>query len=477
MPARHPPRALLVLLSFALAACVATPPRGADGVATLLRERQASAAAVASAERADDAASREVAVPDAPLAVADALRLAYTRNPHLAARYAALGIARAEVIAAGRLSGPTVSYSRLTGGGAEAIGAGLTQSFSDLLLLPLRSRVATAEFERSERELAAELAAFGSEVESAWIEAVAAEQVSAVRELGRRAAAASAELAQRYFEAGNITRLQLAQEQAAAAEARIEALRGVGAARQARRKLAGLMGLPSSAAWTLPVRLPIPPETEVALAELQSRASMQRLDLAAADRAVAAAEVAAAGARHLRWLGGLDLGIPRERGPRDPIQRGPTIALTLPLFGQGQAMVARADAELAAARARRAELALAIDHEVALAADQLDGARQIVALHRDALLPAREAIVARTQERVNYMLVGSFELLAERRAAYAAYQSYLEALRDFSLARVALARAVGGPLGAAEGSTDGAGADDLLPPAEDHSHMHHGEHP
>jgi outer membrane protein TolC len=337
--------------------------------------------------------------------------------------------------------------------------------------------VAAADYARSERELAAELAAFAAEVESAWITAVAAEQVAQVHELGRRAAVASAELAQRYFDAGNISRLQLAGEQAAAAEARIEALRATGAARQARLKLAALMGLPSGADWTLPARLPIPPAEVPAIAALQRRAHDQRLDLAAADRAVAAAEASAAGARQWRWLGGLDLGIARDRGPGDPIQRGPTIALSLPWFGQGVAAVARADAEVAATTARRADLALAIDHEVALAMDQLDGARQIVALHRDALLPAREAIVARTQEKVNYMLVGSFELLAERRAAYGAYQSYLEALRDYGLARVALARAVGGPLDeAAADAAASAGAEDLLPPPEDHSHMHHGEH-
>lgn len=469
---RYP--ALLATLALGLSACGVTPARH-DGVAELLRRHEAPPVAITAAEHPGPQVAPETPLQTPLLTVADAQHLAYTRNPRLAARYAALGIARSEVIAAGRLSDPTLSYSRLTGGGSEAIAAGLSQSFSDLLLLPLRSRVAKTEFERSERELAA----FATEVEAAWIEAVAAEQIAAVRRLGQRAADTSAELAQRYFDAGNIARLQLAGEQAAAAEAGIEALRAEGAARQARLKLAALMGLPSAVAWTLPARLPVPAGDVPAIDALQERAHAHRLDLAAANRAIDAAEVAAAGARHWRWLGGLELGIDRERGPGDPIQRGPRIALTLPLFGQGEATIARADAELAAARARHAELVLAIDHEVALAVDQLDGARQIVALHRDALLPAREAIVARTQEKVNYMLVGSFELLAERRAAYAAYQSYLEALRDAGLARVALARAVGGPLtgdAAASGDGDSAGADDLLPPPEDHSHMHSMEH-
>jgi cobalt-zinc-cadmium efflux system outer membrane protein len=72
--------------------------------------------------------------------------------------------------------------------------------------------------------------------------------------------------------------------------------------------------------------------------------------------------------------------------------------------------------------------------------------REIVDTHRTALIPQRESVVARSQEQQNYMIIGVFELIQAKRQEYDAYQSYLEAIRDYWLARTDLMRAVGARL-------------------------------
>jgi len=62
------------------------------------------------------------------------------------------------------------------------------------------------------------------------------------------------------------------------------------------------------------------------------------------------------------------------------------------------------------------------------------------------LVPAREAVVAENQKRYNFMLIGAFELLQAKQAEYDAYQGYLDAMRDYWIARSALKLAVGGEL-------------------------------
>ena len=60
------------------------------------------------------------------------------------------------------------------------------------------------------------------------------------------------------------------------------------------------------------------------------------------------------------------------------------------------------------------------------------------------VIPVREAAVTFTQQEYNYMLVGVFELIAAKQAEYDSYQEYLEAVRDYWIARAQLEHAIGG---------------------------------
>lgn len=427
------------------AGCAVTPlDRATDATTGRVSERVAVALEWPPGTGETDAAPEILE----PLTLPAALAIAFTRNPAIRRQYAALGIAHADLRDAARIANPTLSLAWLSpdNGGRDQTSQGISASFADLLLLPARRRLSTAEFRRVELAVGSELIALAHEVETSWHGHVGALQVAAMRAAVAEAAQNEAELAKRFHEAGNISRLQLDLQQAAAARAGIEVLHARSDAAASRARLASLLGLPAKAAWRTVDRLPAPPDTTLSLDGLTEKALSQRLDLAAAREEVAMLEDSLGVTRRWRLLGSVDAGYKRERETDGSEVRGPTLKLELPLFNQGQGAVARAEARLLDARARAEALALTVENEVTTGVEQLALARDISERYRRELLPASASAVARQQERVNYMLVSPFELIRTRRDEYDAWQDYFESVRDYWIARTALRAATGGLL-------------------------------
>jgi len=417
-----------------------------------------------------------------PLTLAAALALAFERNPDIRRQYARLGIAHGDLRDAARIANPTLSLAWLDpeGGGRDKTTQGISAGFADLLLLPARRRLSAAEFRRVELDVGSALVVLAREVESAWYGYVGAQQVEALRAAVADAAGQEAALAKRFFDAGNITRLQFDRQVSVAAGTGIDALRAQSEAARSRARLANLLGLATAGDWSTVDRLSAPPAAELAAAALAENARSQRLDLAAAREEVAVLEDALGVTRGWRLLGSVEAGYEWERETDGTKLRGPTLALELPIFNQGQGAVARAEAQLLDARARVDALSLAVDNEVTMAARQLALAREVSERYRQDWLPAAESAVERQQERFNFMLVGAFDLIQAKREQYDAWQGYLESIRDYWIARSALRAATGGLL---PGDTDtlppAAGPEDIVPatgepPAQ--AHEHHGEH-
>lgn len=440
---RLPLAAALVLL----AGCASVSRReGADQVEQLLQQRLPTAfhwQHDAQGKAAVDARAAELLTQ--PLTPSRAFQLAQLRNPQIAARYAELGIAQADVVEASRIANPTFSASAMKDGGPSKISTGLSAPLGDLLLLPSRKRFAAGEYERAQFSIAGALLDLSAAAAADWYRAAAADQVAQLRDAVATAAAASAELAQRFHTAGNISALELKLEQAAASQARIAAASARSEAARARLALNLRLGLngAEAAQWRFELPLELPLAQDEALDELQSLAHERRLDLAAARRQVDLLADALAMAKRWRLLGSVDVGVEREKESDGSRLHGPTLSLALPLFNQGQAAVARAQAQLERSRADLAALELSIAADVAGSVEQLTTLRRIAEDYRQSLLPQREAVVQRQLERHNFMLIGAFELLLAKQQEFDAYQSYLETVRDYWLARVELARVVG----------------------------------
>lgn len=479
---------LAAVLLLGLTAC-ATPARdrGLAQVQGLLEQRDAALAARSLGVQDRDTAELDAqtqALLAEPLTPDRAVGLALLRNAEVRGVYARLGLAQAEWLEASRLSNPVLSFSALDSdrsGERTRLGYGLTQNFTDLLFLGVRRDGADAAMLAAQAAAAQALQALASQVTEHWFESAGAEQSAQLFEVMARAARVSAELAQRFHDAGNFNALELARERAAAEQAELEALDARAAADHAKLVLAQSMGLAPDARWSLDSALPLPVADETPLDQLVALARTQRLDLLASQRDLAAVERARRLAQRLRWLPFLEVGLEGEREGDGERLLGPTLAFELPIFGKGTSGVLRTQALHEQVQAELAQLDIAIAAEVAREhAAVIAGARR-VQRHREGLIPQREAIVARLQEMQNWMLVGQFDLLLAKREEYAAYAGYLDALRAYWLARTRLARAVGGALP----SDTQIGARDqrapTLPEASDadpHAHHHapHGAH-
>ena len=431
------------LMALALGGCATLgPDRGRIETNALVSARSNPALAWAAPD-ADAAALR--AQPMTPLS---AVQMALLRSPRLQREYARLGLVRAEVQDAIQIANPRLTASRRSGADHIALSAiGLAMPLVDLLVLPSRMRLARADAERAKREIAASILSVTADVEAGWYAYTGAQQVANLRATIAESMATSAELAQRFYEAGNINELQLKQEQAAASSARIDAARARADAQRARLELNTLIGLSGpDADWSVQADLPLPPTDEDSPDQLRAMSQTVNLQLLAARQEVAVMEGALATTRRFRLLGGTEIGYQSETEVDGQRLSGPALNLEVPIFNQGQAKVRRAEAFLALSRARLAEIELASDNAVRLGSERVRILRDVIAIHRDALIPQRESVVARSQEQQNFMIIGVFELIQAKRQEYDAYQSYLEAIRDYWLARVELGRAVGGRL-------------------------------
>ncbi len=388
----------------------------------------------------------QTADPDSRLMRAsDAAALALAGNPGLRAAYADLGLAHADLYAASRIANPVLSASRLTGDGSGQHTIGLAASIADVLTLGSRTRAAKDDLAAHRLELASLARSTAAAAEQGFYRLVAARHVVLLREQSAHAALLSARLAEPYYRAGNLTDRELALHQAAAADAELEAIEARMAASAARAQLAQVMGVSSAADWSVPELLDTPPADDPNPADMLMLARERRTDLAAA---IARTDAAARRARLENWaplLGDLQVGYERERDGSET-HRGPGIEFGLPIALQGGARRARARAELGRRLAELEGIRQSIEGDVRLALADLGGAREKLRVYREQLVPARVRGTAGAREQQAFMLIGTFELIESKRDEYAAHQGYVEAVRDYWIARTTLALAVGDAL-------------------------------
>jgi cobalt-zinc-cadmium efflux system outer membrane protein len=149
-------------------------------------------------------------------------------------------------------------------------------------------------------------------------------------------------------------------------------------------------------------------------------------------------------AKNYRWLGGASVGASYERAPEGFTVAGPSVGLELPIFDQKRAAIARLEAQLRAALAREAALAVDVRSEVRAAHGRIVATRAVADRYARVVVPLRRRIVALSMQQYDAMLLGTFPLLQAKQNEVNAYRELIEALRDYWLARADLERASGG---------------------------------
>ncbi len=381
------------------------------------------------------------------LTVENAVDVALLGSRRLQATFEELEIARADMVQAWLPRNPLLGGEiRFPGEPSRPFELTITQSLLDLIQLRARRGLAEAAFEPAKLRAADEVLRFVSDVRKAYFTVQAAEQVVKMLEEVVEAAGAAAELAIRQHEAGNISELDLENEQALLDQSKLELAQARTVAQDDREQLNRLMGLwGPQTAWRIPPGLRDPPAVEPDLEGLESLAVAQRLDLAAAQREIEAAARAKPLAR-ARAIGEIDVGVHHEREPEGSSTTGPAFDVSLPIVHRGRPARVRAEAVLRQSQQRYAALAVEIRSEVRAARNRLLAARGRAEYYSEVVVPRRERIVAQSLLHYNFMLLGQFELLLARQNEIAARRGYMEALRDYWVGRSELEVAVGGRL-------------------------------
>ncbi len=433
----------------------------------------------------------KTAAPPQPLELSlqDVVRLALAHNALVQASLEELGLAAAARAQVSRLQNPGLHASvRSPDGDASGtnVELGLAQNLLQILTLRSRNTLARGELQEAQLRTAQAVLEQAEGAELAYFGAVAAEQQVLLRQTILDAAEATYELARRYYDAGNINELQLRREQKLLEMARIHRMEADKSRAMAQRHLRDVLGGWSLAdgSWTVSAQLPAVPAEEPTLAALEERAAEERFDIRAQLREVANLETALGITRRWRLLGGLQIEASAERETDGEWVVGPGIDLELPIFDQGQARVAHAEAALRQARSRLEAMVAMAKSEVIQLREALHAERRIARHYLETIIPMQERTVLLAQEQYNYMLAGIFEVLESRQDEYEAYESYIDSVRDYWQARSRLRYAVGGRLPEMALSPDltvtpastaasdipaGSAAEDM-----DHSHHEHG---
>jgi cobalt-zinc-cadmium efflux system outer membrane protein len=377
-----------------------------------------------------------------------AIQVALLNNRELQGVYADLGVAQADLVQAGLLKNPifdaVVTFP--VSGGRPDFELTAVMSFLDIFYLPLRKRVAAGRFAEAKTRVTGAVLDLAGKVRSAFFEHVADEQLLELNQSIVEALAASRDVAQRLHQAGNISDLDFARERVLLEGGKLRLRRAEVASRQSRERLNILMGLwGNETEWQTEGRLPDISKDTIPLEGFERVAVEQSLDLIAQRQRIVATGDQLGLSRATALIADIDAGARGERID-GPWSVGPALQFPIPLFDQGQARAGRAAAELSRAQQEYYALAVRVRASARAVADRLQGARDRALYYRDVVLPLQEFVVNEAQLHYNAMQLGPIELLRAREQQIEAAVAYIEALRDYWLARGDLGQLLSGRL-------------------------------
>lgn len=441
-------RALAVVaLSVQLTGCATVDPRRDYERSANLIE-QATGYSDVTPER--DAAAAEERVEQLlrdGLTSAGAVEVALLNSPELQAAFREIGIARADLVQSGLFSNPTLGMAfRLpAGGGLTAIDLNIAQSIADLWQIAPRKRAAKQNLEQTILRIAYQASEVAARTKEAYFAALGAGLRAQIARENLDVARTSLELSEFRLEAGAGNALDVNLAKGSVLEARLAVERARLAASEARRTLADQMGLIVDAeeltlAGALGGGADLP-ATEALVAEALER----RLDVRALRAAVQAADERFV-LEYRRVFPRFTIGLSLERDVDRIVALGPSFALTLPIFDQNQAQIARARFILEQAAQRLIALETGIVQAVRSAADQARTARKIARFYEREVLPQARTNLDLAREAYRAGKTGILSVLDAERTFLAARDRNAAATEEAARAIARLELVIGAPL-------------------------------
>lgn len=371
------------------------------------------------------------------LRMEEALEIAILANPRLQATYESIGLAEARVVEA--LLPPNPSFEtvykdvRNNGHIWEFIAV---QEVVGLILAPWRKQAAEAEAERVQAKVTATVLDTLLDVKLAYRRTQAAEQSLRMMETTLASDQAACDMAKRMRKAGNISKLELKgrravlqQTKLAFSQAKLERAER----REALNRLLGLTG--ERIDWQTASTLPGIPAEVFPVKAMVEEAVNNSLDLAMARSAMARSLEEAGITDVTSVLPELHVGVESEREPDGTWVVGPLVEFAVPLFDWGQAERASADARVRRSAAIYREAVLALESGIRITRERLNTARKQAARYQHELMPLQKQLTEETQLHFNAMQLGVFQLLAAKKEELRVRRGYINALRNYWMAR------------------------------------------
>jgi cobalt-zinc-cadmium efflux system outer membrane protein len=361
-------------------------------------------------------------------------------------------MAQADLVQAGLLRNPVfgITRSRPRSESITNFELEIAWDFLGALTIPLRKKAAEDAFEAAKLRVTSEVMSLASDVSKAFYEAQANQQMVEMMKRVVEGTGAALFAAKRLRAAGNITELDLDKRSTLHYESRLMLNSAESALVASHEHLNVLMGLWGTATrWNMQPRLPDVPEQALDLSNIESNAVKNSLQLAIIKHEIRRAAQRAGLADATAFINDLEIGFSTERDD-GKYQDSILLEFNLPIFDLGQARKARAQAEFQQLRARYVEQAIMVRSSARNAANQIRIARERERFLRNVLMPLRERITNATQLEYNGMQVGVFGLLLTHQQQIVTAQRYIEALRDYWLARANAGQVQNG--GMADGS-------------------------
>ena len=377
-----------------------------------------------------------------------AIQIALLKNPKVQSIFEELGIAHADLVEAGLLSNPDFSlevrypHKKNLVTNIEYL---VTATFLDIFLIPLRTRLAAAEFEQAKRRVTNEILDLAFEVRQIYYELLGEQQkLKYIRPIGELTSIYG-EIVSRQKIIGNVNQLDFQQVQARFLEAKLEIAKEQTTIIRLSEKLNRLLGLSEEVCLILPE---IPQDIDYEgydICALESIALAERMDLQEARFEVI---------RIRRMLGlkdwwtytNLKAGIAGERDSDGLNLFGFSLSGEIPIFNFGQAARMRIFAQLRQAQNRYETLEIRILSEVREAHKLLMNNLGMINDYRIRIIPMQNEIINSSVELYNVMGLGIDRLIENKRQELEANRNYFEILKDYWVARVQLDKALGGYL-------------------------------
>lgn len=454
---------------------------------------------------------RVTALLEGGLTVDEAVQVGLLANRTFQSLFAEIGASRADVVQSRLLSNPSLNFSARypEGGGRPSIMLNFGQELVDLWQIPVRRKIAEDKLEQVVRDVARQGIELVADIKTKCHRVLALMQTEARVVENVALVQRSFGLAEARFRAGEAGLLDLNLVKTNVLQAELELIAVRRDRRIAETELARVLGL---ARWKTPWALTqsehggaanVPGDDDLLL-----EAMRQRFDAQAAARGVAAAE----GELKRQWLNifpkvmigvegermerrsmpdrNIPAGIAREsirngalsapeimsRGERHQQKRqmidtllGPSLSITLPIYDQNQAQIAKAEFMARKSRTDYEALLDQVAQEVQSAAAMVRTAVQLVDFYERQSLPQAAQTLDAASLSYEAGEQNVLALIEAQGSVIRLQREVILARRDLAIALAELERAVGGRLPAAGSAATAGMTKTIVEPAHGRS--------